>query len=187
MQSEIVQSDWYACIEDADCNEQVQFAVAIQLPRNSSMNKPNQAATILVVDPSPISLTAVAGVLDTQGYECYCARTAEAAEKAIESAPVDLVVWDVADDAADAMTQIEALRTSHGAKIAEVPFILLADSCWAGLETRIDIISPARCLFKPLDPNTLIDLVQQALWVPHIIRGHHLGKKKANRPGWITL
>lgn len=144
-------------------------------------------ATVLVVDPRPISLTAVAAVVDTQGYECFCARTAEAASKALDQSPIDLVLWDVADDAAAAIDEISALRQHHPAALADVPIIVLAESRWAGLETRLDQISPARCLFKPLDPNTLIDLIQQSLWVPHVVRGHHLNASKPHRPGWIQL
>lgn len=151
------------------------------------MTGQSQNATILVVDPSPISLTAVAGVLDTQSYECYCARTAKAAEKAVMTTAIDLIVWDVADDAAEAITEMQALRREHAEELADVPLIVLADSRWAGLETRLDMIAPARCLFKPIDPATLIDLVGQALWVPHVLRGHHLHRKEAERPGWITL
>ena len=146
-----------------------------------------QKATILVVDSSPVGLTVVAGVLDSQGYECYCARTCEAASKAIDQGVIDLILWDVTDDAAVSLAEIQSLRDKHSDKLADVSFILLADNCWAGLETRLDPIGPARCLFKPLDPNTLIDLVQQALWVPHVIRGHHMGRKKSNHPGWIQL
>jgi len=146
-----------------------------------SSQSPN--ATILVVDPSPISLTAVAGVLDTQGYECYCARTADAAQKAVKTTAIDLIVWDVGNDAAVAITEMQALRSG----LADVPIIVLAESCWAGLETRLDLIAPSRCLFKPLDPATLIDLVQQSLWVPHVLRGHHLTRQRTERPGWITL
>ena len=146
-----------------------------------------EKATILVVDPSPISLTALAGVMDSQGYECYCARSPEAADKAIDMSPTDLVLWDVADDAAAALEAIKSLQSRRADDLSNVPFILLAESRWAGLETRLDQIAPARCLFKPLDPNALIDLVEQALWVPHIIRGHHLGQQKADQSGWVSL
>lgn len=151
------------------------------------MSDPSNKATILVVDASPIGVTATAGVLDTQGYDCYCARTAGAAGKAVDSTTIDLMVWDVGDDAMQAIEQIQDLREQYAKQLADVPVILIADGCWAGLEQRLDSVAPARCLFKPLDPNTLIDLVQQALWVPHIIRGHHMGGKKANRPGWVSL
>ncbi|QDV70088.1 transcriptional regulatory protein ZraR [Rosistilla carotiformis] len=145
------------------------------------------SATVLVVDPRPVSLTALAAVIDSQGYECYCARNAKAACKAVEQRPIDMILWDVADDAAAAIDQIHALRELHPEPLADVPVILIAESCWAGLETRLDPISPARCLFKPLDPNTLIDLIQQSLWVPHVIRGHHLNVKKPLQPGWVKL
>ncbi|MEZ6086829.1 MAG: hypothetical protein R3C05_02105 [Pirellulaceae bacterium] len=93
-----------------------------------------QKASLLVVDPSPISLTAVAGVMDAQGYDCYCARGCEAAGKAIDQAPLDLVLWDVTADADASLNEIQSLREAYPGKLSDVPFILLADNCWAGLE-----------------------------------------------------
>ena len=46
------------------------------------MNRPQQdQPVILVIDPDPLTLTAVAAVLDMQGYECHCARDGEAGQR----------------------------------------------------------------------------------------------------------
>ena len=63
----------------------------------------SQRATIVVLDPSPVSLLTVAGVLDSQGYGCICARTGSAAIEALSMGTVDLLLCDVTDDAAAAL------------------------------------------------------------------------------------
>ena len=152
----------------------------------SPMTKPSSPdATILVVDPSPITLIATAGVLDSQGYGCICARTAEAAEKAAGQDMLDAVVIDVADDAEAALQLVTRLRSVSGSP--ELPVLLIADSCWAGLQQRCEAIPAARCLFKPIDPNALLDLVHHSLWMPPLMGNHRRRGTRPQRPGWVSL
>ena len=87
-------------------------------------NQVRPRATVLVVDPSPLSLIAMAGVLDSQAYTCICARNMDQAISARSLGPIDLVVCDVANDAPAALEMLIALR-SH-ADLAELPAILIA-------------------------------------------------------------
>ena len=48
----------------------------------------------------------------------------------------DLVVCDVADDAAAALETIEKMRSTEG--YAEIPAVLIAESRWAGLEKKAE-------------------------------------------------
>ena len=149
----------------------------------SSSNKP---ASIVVVDPSPISLIALAGVLDYQGYGCICARNSDAAIQALGMGRQDLVVWDVADNAVGALDSIEHMRQTEGYE--ELPAVLIAESQWAGLEKKAEAMSQAtRCLFKPIDPNSLIAVVHQVLYMPTLVRAHRRKGSKPSRPGWVTL
>jgi DNA-binding NtrC family response regulator len=143
-------------------------------------------ASIVVVDTNPISLLALAGVLDSQGYNCICARTAAAALEALTMGPQDLVVWDVGDDAQAVLDALEQMRsTDHHRGLAAV---LLAESKWAGLEKKAEAMRTAtRCLFKPIDPNVLITIVDQALWMPSLVATHRRRGSRPSQPGWITL
>ena len=139
-----------------------------------------------MVDPSPLSLIAVAGVLDYQGYGCVCARNAKAAITALGMGTQDLVVWDVADDAMAALDSIQKMRSHAGYE--QLPAILNAQSEWAGLEKRAEGMEQAtRCLFKPIDPNSLIAVVHQVLYMPTLVRAHRRKGSKPSRPGWVTL
>ena len=160
------------------------------------MNEPNpihsihspsrQQASILVVDPSPLSLIATAGVLDYQGYACVCARSKEAAVQGLTMTRQDLVVWDVANDA---MEVLEALEEMRGQTDYEnLPAVMIAESRWAGLEKKAEVAeAPTRCLFKPIDPNSLIAVVHQVLYMPTLLRAHRRKGSKPSRPGWVTL
>ena len=144
------------------------------------------SASIVVVDPSPVSLLVLAGVLDYQGYQCICARTAEAALQGLDMGRQDLVVWDVGDDAAGALSGIDEMRSQKGYE--DLPAVLIAESDWAGLEKKAEAMSQAtRCLFKPIDPNSLIAVVHQVLYLPTLVRAHRRKGSKPSRPGWVTL
>ena len=86
---------------------------------------PRTRATVLVVDPSPLSLIAIAAVMDSQSYTCICARNLDQAIAARSLGQIDLVVCDVADDPMAALEMLLALRAQP--ESADLPAILLAD------------------------------------------------------------
>ena len=143
-------------------------------------------ASIVVLDPSPISLLALTGVLDNQGYGCICARDGGAAIESLEMGPQDLLVCDVADDAAAALATLEQMRAVEG--YDQFPAVFIADVRWAGLEKKAEAMKQAtRCLFKPIDPNSLIAVVDQVLWMPSLVNVHRRRGTSPKRPGWVTL
>lgn len=151
-----------------------------------SGRRATKKASIVVLDPSPISLLALAGVLDSQGYGCVCARDGDAAVEALSMGTQDMVVADVADDAAAALATIERMRAT--ASYQQLPAVLIAEPRWAGLERKIEVMKPAtRCLFKPIDPNALIAVVDQVLWMPQLVDAHRRRGSSPSRPGWLTL
>lgn len=144
-----------------------------------------QDATILVVDPSPITLLGTAGVLDSFGYACFCARSVEAALQMPAESDLDAVVIDVGEDAEAALAMVAELRKVRGNP--DLPVIFIASTEWAGLEKRCEVMVSARCLFKPIDPNVLGDLVQQTLWMPQLTAAHRRRGTRPARPGWVQL
>ncbi len=143
-------------------------------------------ANILVIDPSPLSLIALAGVLDGQSYSCICARTLDSALSATALGTIDVVVCDVADDAAAALEMLVGLRASE--QYADLPAVLIADSRWAGLEKKTETLAAVtRCLFKPIDPGSLLAVVEQLLTMPHLLASHRRRGTRPGRPGWVSL
>jgi CheY-like chemotaxis protein len=162
------------------------LAGSVSTRRDSA--SPGQAATasIIVWDASPLSLLTLAGVMDSQGYRCICARDSKSALKTLHMGRQDLLVCDVGDDAAGALETIEKLRSIEGYE--QLPAVLIAESRWAGLEKKAEAaFQPTRCLFKPIDPNALIAVVDQLLWMPKLVDSHRRRGSRPTRPGWVSL
>jgi len=142
--------------------------------------------TILVIDTTPLSLIALAGVMDTDGYACICARTPSAATEAMRLDKIDIVVCDVGDDAPAMLESLATLRSMVGE--SELPAVLIADQRWVGLEKRIESLGgTTRCLFKPIDPGSLLAVVEQLLWMPQVVAAHRRRGTRPGRPGWVSL
>ena len=142
--------------------------------------------SIVVVDPSAISLLALAGVLDSQGYSCVCARNRDAAIQALGMSQQDLLVCDVGDDAVTALEMLQQMRSIPGYE--NLAAVLIAENRWAGLEKKTEALSQAtRCLFKPIDPHALLAVVDQILWMPTLVETHRRRGSSPSRPGWVRL
>lgn len=155
-------------------------------PEGSLSDSPKSRGTILVIDTTPLSLIALAGVLDTDGYCCICARTAIAATEAIRTEKIDIVVCDVGDNAPMMLELLAGLRASiiEG----ELPAVLIADQRWVGLEKKTESLGgTTRCLFKPIDPGALLAVVEQLLWLPQVVGAHRRRGTRPGRPGWVSL
>lgn len=158
----------------------------IDSAHSSPVRGARKRASIVVLDPSPLSLLALAGVLDSQGYRCICARDSRAAVEALGMGVQDLIVCDVGDDTAAALATINEIRSV--ANYQQFPAVLIAESRWAGLEKKTEGMNePTRCLFKPIDPNSLIAVVDQLLWMPSLVAAHRRRGSSPSRPGWVTL
>jgi len=69
-----------------------------------------------------------------------------------------------------------------------LPAIMIADTKWAGLEKKTETLSAmTRCLFKPIDPGSLIAVAEQLLTLPPIIASHRRRGTRPGRPGWVSL
>ncbi len=155
-------------------------------PGHVVASKPSRKASIIVWDASPVSLLTLAGVLDHQGYSCVCARTADSVIQTLSMGRQDLIVADVGDDAAAAIETLQTLRKT--ASYEELPAILIAGNQWAGLEKKTELMTQAtRCLFRPIDPHSLIAVVDQILWMPNLVAAHRRRGSKPSRPGWVSL
>lgn len=142
-------------------------------------------ATILVWDTNPITLLATAGALDAGGYRCFCARNEVAANQVPGLGPVDAAVIDVGADAEQVLRFVPAFRQLAGN--SQMPVVLIADTMWAGLERQVDGLAEVRVLFKPIDPNVLLDVVRQALWLPPQAHRMRVRGSRQTHPGWIEL
>jgi CheY-like chemotaxis protein len=125
---------------------------------------------ILVIDADALSLTATAAALHTQQYEVHCARDRVAALQAARQLNLDLIVCDVNLQGVDGVQlceEIRALPERH-----DVPIMFISGNQTAGVASRMFHNGSALFLRKPFAPQLLLDLVDKALWMPHLIKSH---------------
>ena len=123
---------------------------------------------ILIIDPDPIMLTGVAAVLNMQGHECHCASDDVAAMKAAADLPLDLVICDVNIHGKSGIELCDRIRNECGH--TDVPVMFVSGTQVADIVRRAHDAGGAYHLRKPFDPDVLIELVDKALWMPHLIR-----------------
>ena len=122
---------------------------------------------ILVIDPDALTLTAIAASLHLSGYECFCARDGQAAMKAAESESLDLIICDVnvdGDQGLEVCKQIRSLPDRF-----DVPVMFISANQTPDIIRRSHEAGGTYYLRKPFDPEVLLELVDKALWMPHLV------------------
>ena len=132
------------------------------------MNAHNTAKpVILVIDPDALTLTAIAASLHLSGYECFCARDGEAALKAGVAEQLDLIICDVnvdGDKGLEICKQIRELPMR-----SDVPVMFISAHQTPDIIRRSHDAGGTYYLRKPFDPAVLLELVDKALWMPHLV------------------
>lgn len=141
---------------------------------------PQDPAVILIVDEDALTLTGVAATLDMVGYECHCARDAEAAHKAARALSLDLVICDVTIDGESGLELCKELRQVPGNE--DVPVLYVSNSQAPDIIRRSHDAGGAYYLRKPFDPEVLIELVGKALWMPHLVQSRTNRYESASTP-----
>ena len=147
------------------------------------MNHPqNDQPLILVVDDEPEVLGEVAAVLTAAGLACHCCTTTETAlAKARVSLP-DLIVSDINLNGRSGLEMCEQIRQNDG--LADVPVMFLSGAQIPDIIRRSHAAGGTYYLRKPFDPEVLVELIHQALWMPHLSRG--LAAAQSGSPGLTT-
>lgn len=134
------------------------------------MGASNHSTRILVVDRDSATSLAIRDVLQHHGFDCDVAVTyADALASTRHHLPA-LMIVDVQLEGGSGFDLARAVRSEH--EQHEVPVIFVAPP------VQDDLLDDARraggvyFLTKPLDPSVLVELVNTALWMPHLIRRH---------------
>jgi CheY-like chemotaxis protein len=119
-------------------------------------------ATILLVDDDSVLRRLLTTVLKLRGYHVLAAEHGMEALEILEAqnGEVDLVLADILMPQMDGWQLLEAIQS----RFAQVPVILLTIIEEAKLTTeRASKMGAAACLFKPIDPVSLISGVDEVL------------------------
>jgi len=134
---------------------------------------------IVIVDDDALMLTGVAAVLNKAGYECHMARDCEAALKAARHQHPDLMILN--DDLGEEDGLELARYMKNDAKLREISILFLSGSARLDIIERTQAAGGDYFLAKPFDPNVLIEVVDRALWMPHLVH-HNLSSEAAAVP-----
>jgi len=126
-----------------------------------------QQPLILVVDDEPKVLDEVAAILADAGFACRCCTTAEAALEEAKAAEFDLIVSDINLHGRSGLEMCEQIKQNPA--LAEVPVMFLSGAQIPDIIRRSHAVGGTYYLRKPFDPEVLVELINKALWMPHLV------------------
>jgi CheY-like chemotaxis protein len=125
---------------------------------------------VLVIDPDPISLLGTAATLHGRGFEVHCSQSPEAALKAARLQPLDLIISDVDVEGTSGIEIVSAIHELP--ERGDVPAMFLSAAQMPDVISRRFRNGSAFFLRRPFDPALFLDLVDKALWMPHLVKTH---------------
>jgi len=142
---------------------------------------------ILLIDSDPLSMTGIAASLYARQYEVHCAGDCAAAMKAAETLDLDLIICDTNLRGEDGVALVGRLHQIPDR--ADVPVMYLSSAQLPDVILRTHRHGSSYHLRKPFDSNLLLDLVEKALWMPHLVKSHinrpHIPLSAFANPGAI--
>jgi CheY-like chemotaxis protein len=144
--------------------------------RNETAMNPfhQQQPLILVIDDEPTVLGEVAATLSGAGYACHCSSSGPAALQFVAKNTPDLIISDINLDGQNGLELCREIKQSKA--MADVPVMFLSGAQIPDIIRRSHAVGGTYYLRKPFDPEVLLELIQKALWMPHLI-GNHLDRK----------
>ena len=129
-----------------------------------------QQPLVLVVDDETDVLGEVASVLGKSGYRCHCCENSAAAIEFVGSNHPDLIISDINLEGHSGLEMCERIKEDEALK--DVPIMFLSGAQIPDIIRRSHAVGGTYYLRKPFDPEVLVELVDKALWMPHLIHSH---------------
>ena len=127
----------------------------------------NHQVSMLVVDSEAVLRGQIHEVMIADGYSCRAVGSAEAAMGAAREKAPDLLICDMNLSDGTGTELVRQLRS-----IVECPVIFMSDSRDAEMIRHARNAGATFYLAKPVDVDVLMELVDKALWMPHLVRRH---------------
>jgi CheY-like chemotaxis protein len=125
---------------------------------------------ILVIDADSLSSTATSTALTSQRYFVSTAGDRESAFAAAKQLNLDLIICDVNLNGEDGVELCRVIRQLPNCN--DVPVMFLSNNQLPSVASRLFSNGSALFLKKPYAVSLLLDLVEKALWMPHLIKSH---------------
>jgi len=130
----------------------------------------SQRPLILVVDDETEVLDEVATILARTHFRCRCCLNAEDAIEAAESSPPDLIISDINLHGHSGLEMCERIKEIETLK--DVPVMFLSGAQIPDIIRRSHAVGGTYYLRKPFDSEVLLELIDKALWMPHLVTSH---------------
>jgi two-component system response regulator FlrC len=127
----------------------------------------NRQTSILVVEPDADHRRIIQELLMADGYSCRTVATAAAAKQAVAEKSPNLLISEVALGDVSGLALYRELS-----ELMEFPAMFVTESRDRELIREAQLAGGTYCLTKPIDPAVLLELVDKALWMPHLVRRH---------------
>lgn len=127
-------------------------------------------ASILVVDSNSESLFTIAAILIAQSHKVQTASDASRAILLAQSDSLDLLIADTSLNDKTGIELIHEIRQSPAH--ADLPVMFVSANQAPDVIRRSHESGAAYHLKKPIDPMVLCDLVDKAMWMPHLVKSH---------------
>ena len=131
------------------------------------MKSLQQQPLILVVDDESKVLDEVASVLSGAGFACRCCTTAEAAIEEAKVNAFDLIISDINLHGHSGLEMCEQIKENES--LHDVPVMFLSGAQIPDIIRRSHAVGGTYYLRKPFDPEVLVELIDKALWMPHLV------------------
>ena len=127
----------------------------------------NHQVNLLVVDSDPMARTLMQEVMISDGYTCRAVANAAAAIASAKERCPDLLICDMNLEDGTGVDLLKQMRP-----LSQCPAILLSDSRDADMVRFARNGGATFFLAKPFDIDVLMELVDKALWMPHLVQRH---------------
>lgn len=151
-------------------------------------HRAHTSASVLVIESDALLLTAIGGALDMNGHKATLARTEEVAQQALVTQAIDLIILGIEElETGCAFAARLRSQPNH----AEIPIIFIVPQLSSHWAANLQEQGGVFCILRSMDPHELLDLVQKALWMPHIAKRRTSPGPLHNNPSaasdWIKL
>jgi DNA-binding NtrC family response regulator len=146
----------------------------------------DRKASVLLVDPDPLTLTALAATLDMEGYRAVMARTAELAFSSLAAEAFDVVTLTI-DELSFGCKFAERIRKQENTR--DIPIIFVVPPTAQDWAEELSKQGGVFSIQAPVDPEELSQLVDRALVLPHIarVKSGRQGGVVRNQSDWMQL
>lgn len=126
----------------------------------------NHQVNVLVADPDEESRQIVLEAVLSDGYSCTAVASASEAREAAKQQAPSLLICDVNLDDESGIELFQTVKVHN----TDCPALFISSSRRPETLQHARLAGGTYFLSKPIDPAVLMELVDKALWMPHLVR-----------------